>query len=355
MDGSRTSRFPNMEQYSTGESVLCYHGPLIYSAKILKTQEPTEGQPDAITGQPGVQYFVHYKGWKTTWDEWVPADRLLKDNEINKIKQKELKAQQSTKERSGQAKPHPALAGGPGGASASAMAGTSASANASTRSGTRKDVGTRGTKRGRDELEGNKKQPDMRLNIPEQLKAKLVDDWEAVTKNAMLVSVPREPTVEQVLDEFEAHIKATKPSRQASPTVQHFLLLKQLLYSLKDPEKLSGAVISGLKTYFDKALGNCLLYREERDQLVQMRKKFVTGQHVKEAREMSAVYGAEHLLRMLVTMPTMTAQSNLDLESTDIVREYVNELLQWMLQEQGRLFQREYQQQPASAAIVAKS
>nr|GAT52738.1 MRG-domain-containing protein [Mycena chlorophos] len=264
--------------------------------------------------------------------------------------------QTSTKERSGQAKPHPALAGAPGGASASAMAGTSASANASTRSGTRKDVGTRGTKRGRDELEGNKKQPDMRLNIPEQLKAKLVDDWEAVTKNAMLVSVPREPNVEKLLDDFEAHIKATKPS------------------SLKDPEKLSGAVISGLKTYFDKALGNCLLYREERDQLVQMRKRFVTGQHVKEAREMSAmrkrfvtgqhvkearemsaVYGAEHLLRMLVTMPTMTAQSNLDLESTDIVREYVNELLQWMLQEQGRLFQREYQQQPASAAIVAKS
>jgi mortality factor 4-like protein 1 len=30
--------------------------------------------------------------------------------------------------------------------------------------------------------EGNKK-PEMKLNVPEVLKVKLVDDWEAVTKN----------------------------------------------------------------------------------------------------------------------------------------------------------------------------
>lgn len=29
----------------------------------------------------------------------------------------------------------------------------------------------------------NSKRPDMKLNVPEQLKVLLVDDWEAVTKN----------------------------------------------------------------------------------------------------------------------------------------------------------------------------
>jgi hypothetical protein len=75
----------------------------------------------------------------------VPADRLLKDNEVNRLKQKEL------------AKEHPASAAGtrtqPKATTSAAkevIAGTSASA--STRSGTRKETGTRGTKRGRDDV-----------------------------------------------------------------------------------------------------------------------------------------------------------------------------------------------------------
>lgn len=63
--------------------------------------------------------------------------------------------------------------------------------------GTRRKEG-RGVKRGREEVDfvgflrknttngiqddGNKK-PEMKLSIPEVLKARLVDDWEAVTKN----------------------------------------------------------------------------------------------------------------------------------------------------------------------------
>ncbi|KAJ7074486.1 MRG-domain-containing protein [Mycena amicta] len=321
-----------MAEYSTGESVLCFHGPLIYVAKVLKVQEGDPEKPDPVTGKPGAQYFVHYKGWKTTWDEWVPAERLLKDNEVNRIKQKELKQQQTSKERA-QTKAN-ALSSG---VASGSGAGTSANASTGTRSGMRKDLGTRGTKRGRDEVEGTKK-PEMRLSIPEQMKAKLVDDWEAVTKNALLVTLPRSPTVEAILEEFEQYLTTAPP--------QH----------LKDPGALASAVVAGLKTYFDKALGNCLLYREERLQFADVRIQFITGQHVKQASEMSQIYGAEHLLRMLVTMPTMIGQSSLDSESTDIVRDYVNELLGWMLQEHSRLFQPEYRQYASPAyQNVAKS
>ncbi|KAJ7159853.1 MRG-domain-containing protein [Mycena crocata] len=302
--------------YSAGENVLCYHGPLIYVAKILKTQ--TVDEKNTITGKEGWHYFVHYKGWKTTWDEWVPAARLLKDNEVNRALQKSL--QKDAPATAAAARSHPKAS-----TSTSKETGTGTSASATTRSGTRKETGTRGTKRGRDDADGVRR-PEMKLNIPEQIKVKLVDDWETVTKDNKLVTLPRDPTVEDLLKQFEAYLKETKPPH------------------LKDPEKLAPTVVSGLQVYFDRSLANHLLYRFERPQYTNVRAKYITGQEVVigQEKEMSEIYGAEHLLRMLVTLPTMIAQSSLDAESTDMVRDYVNELLTWMLQEQSRIFQSEY-------------
>lgn len=70
---------------------------------------------------------------------------------------------------------------------------------------------------------------------------------------------------------------------------------------LKDPETLLPTIVAGLQTYFDRALGANLLYRFERTQYADIRKQYVTGPTVVvgQEKEMSAVYGAEHLLRML--------------------------------------------------------
>ncbi|KAK7018594.1 MRG-domain-containing protein [Favolaschia claudopus] len=303
--------------YNTGETVLCYHGPLIYVAKVLKVQAPEADEKNAFTGLEGQHYFVHYKGWKTTWDEWVPATRLLKDNEVNRLKQKEVQREHGPS-AAARAQPKASTS-----AAKDPAAGTSASV--STRTGTRKDTGTRGTKRGRDDPDGVRK-PEMKLLIPEQLKSKLVDDWETVTKDNKLVTLPRSPTVQELLQQFETFIQETQPP------------------SLRDPLALAPTVISGLQVYFDRSLANHLLYRFERPQYTSIRAKYITGQKViiGQEKEMSEIYGAEHLLRMLVTLPTMVAQSSLDAESTDIVRDYVNELLAWMMQEQSRLFQPDY-------------
>ncbi|KAJ7927349.1 hypothetical protein B0H13DRAFT_2312554 [Mycena leptocephala] len=61
--------------FSTGENVLCYHGPLIYVARILQTADAA--------------HLVHYKGWNAKWDEWVPESRLLKDTEENRARQRD--------------------------------------------------------------------------------------------------------------------------------------------------------------------------------------------------------------------------------------------------------------------------
>jgi mortality factor 4-like protein 1 len=91
--------------FTQNERVLCYHGPMIYEAKILKLDNW-----DVATGTAGPHFFVHYKGWKQTrvsvtllpndaqflipecrWDEWVPGARLLKYNETNLELAKTLK------------------------------------------------------------------------------------------------------------------------------------------------------------------------------------------------------------------------------------------------------------------------
>jgi mortality factor 4-like protein 1 len=50
-------------------------------------------------------------------------------------------------------------------------------------------------------------------------------------------------------------------------------------------------IIAGITLYFDKALGNNLLYRFERAQYVEQ-KRAATD------KPMSEIYGAEHLLRL---------------------------------------------------------
>ncbi len=60
-----------MEEVETkfldGEKILCFHGPLIYEAKIQKV-EVKDGQ---------TKYFIHYMGWNKNWDEWVTFKFLL--------------------------------------------------------------------------------------------------------------------------------------------------------------------------------------------------------------------------------------------------------------------------------------
>ncbi|KAF9473209.1 MRG-domain-containing protein [Pholiota conissans] len=303
--------------FNAQERVLCYHGPLIYEAKVLKTKNHDENT--SPTGVAGPRYLVHYKGWKQTWDEWVPASRLLKLSEVNLALQKTLQATNA-----------PGVHGG--GATASkapnkAAAGASKE-TVSTRAGARKD-GTRGTKRAREEDESHKK-PDMKLNVPEVLKTVLVDDWESVTKNNQLVTLPRSPNVAEVLTEFAEYVRTTKPSH------------------LKEPALVIQTVVDGLQCYFDRALGSNLLYRFERAQYAYVRREYWTGPKViiGQEKEMSLIYGAEHLLRMLVSLPQMIAQTSLDAESVLLLRDYSNELMVWMVKEKDRIFQREYENAP---------
>ena len=77
-------------------------------------------------------------------------------------------------------------------AEAATLAGKDASVSAPAKKKAHADGASRGVKRGRESMaaavmdteEDWQRRPEIKLSIPEALKIQLVDDWEAVTKNA---------------------------------------------------------------------------------------------------------------------------------------------------------------------------
>merc|ERR1712233_231620 len=77
------------DKWKEGEKILCFHGPLIYDAKIQRV-EIQNGIP---------KYFIHYHGWNKNWDEWVPEARMLKFSDQNVEIQKDLCRAHEAKEK----------------------------------------------------------------------------------------------------------------------------------------------------------------------------------------------------------------------------------------------------------------
>lgn len=84
--------------------------------------------------------------------------------------------------------------------------------------------------------------PSIKLLIPDQLKALLVDDWENVTKNQQLVPLPHANPVTKILDDYMEHERPRRAEGSAALDILE-------------------ETVAGLREYFDKCLGRILLYR----------------------------------------------------------------------------------------------
>ncbi|KAM7208498.1 histone acetylase complex subunit [Naviculisporaceae sp. PSN 640] len=62
--------------FSKDEKVMCFHLEMLYEAKILDVKPNDNGG--------GFLYKIHYKGWKSSWDDWVPEDRVRKFTDENR-------------------------------------------------------------------------------------------------------------------------------------------------------------------------------------------------------------------------------------------------------------------------------
>ncbi|KFY39543.1 hypothetical protein V494_03927 [Pseudogymnoascus sp. VKM F-4513 (FW-928)] len=153
--------------------------------------------------------------------------------------------------------------------------------------------------------------PAISLPIPDRIKAILVDDWENVTKNQQLVPLPAAHPVENILKDYEDDElpKRTSGSPEAS-------ILEEML--------------AGLREYFDKCLGRILLYRFERAQYLEMIQLWEAPTGDMSGKNANQTYGAEHLCRLLVSLPELIAQTNMDQQSVSHLREEIIKLTNWM-------------------------
>lgn len=55
----------------------------------------------------------------------------------------------------------------------------------------------------RQRLDDEIKKTDFKLIMPESLKGILVDDWENITKNRLILTIPGGCTVDKILDDYK--------------------------------------------------------------------------------------------------------------------------------------------------------
>ncbi|MCJ1381537.1 Esa1p-associated factor [Xylographa soralifera] len=167
--------------------------------------------------------------------------------------------------------------------------------------------------------------PHIRIPCPDNLKSLLVDDWENVTKNLLLVPLPSKTPVTLILDTYFDEEKGKRRLGSAEAD-----LLEE--------------VVAGVKEYFDKCLGRILLYRFEREQFFEVRGLWegaVGGEW--EGKGPGDVYGAEHLARLFVSMPELIAQTNMDHQAVNRLREELAKLTQWLGKNASKYFTAEYE------------
>lgn len=142
-------------------------------------------------------------------------------------------------------------------------------------------------RRGRDETveaaASHGSAPEVKVVIPDELKHKLVDDWDNIARQKKLMKLPRPKTITSILEDYCAHVTSRGGRTQ----------------------NIANEVASGLKVYFEQGIGTILLYQFERKQYEEM---------LKEDPELSPcdVFGAEHLLRLFAKLPGLLAHTAIE-------------------------------------------
>ncbi|RKF77260.1 Chromatin modification-related protein eaf3 [Golovinomyces cichoracearum] len=270
------------------------------------------------------------KDGRKRWDDWILQDRVRKFTEANKELatqlQYQVKASKSGQQKMSASKSGKRVTGGRGAVPSSGLSSTRGSEerNASVPL----SQSARGPRRNRDydvETEDDfLNRPSIKLEVPDHIKAILVDDWENVTKNQQLVPLPAAKPVSVLLQDY---FEDEKMSRVPGSAEMDFLV----------------EVIAGMKEYFDKCLGRILLYRFERNQYAEVCEGWDMSTGEFAGKTPCETYGAEHLCRLLVSLPELIAQTNMDQQSVNRLRDELIKLTNWIGKHATTYFVREYE------------
>ena len=301
--------------------VLAGGGGGVYEAKVLRVHEKNKSYVEDEEGKhiPAEQssvpqslidvdtYYVHYKGWNNKWDEWVPNLRILEFNEQNlKIQQKLRDAQKSVHSKSKKGN--------------QTNSNSPAPENAKKRSGGEITAPKRGRPKRRQE---STKYNEVYIPMRPELKHILVDDWEYITKDHKLLTVPARVPVPQILKQFSA-ANSGGSDEDAHMTHEN---------------------VNGLEIYFNRCLSLMLLYKVERLQYLELRKE-----HDNFAA--ADLYGVEHLLRLFALLPGLLAQTTMDGPSLSTLISQSVDFLDYITENMDSFANQYYYASPAYDAVA---
>ncbi|OAR01371.1 hypothetical protein LLEC1_04933, partial [Akanthomyces lecanii] len=178
--------------------------------------------------------------------------------------------------------------------------------------------------------------PMINIPVPDHIQAMLVDDWENITKNNQLVPLPHPKPITKIFAEYLAF---ERPHREEGSASMDIL----------------DEVIAGFREYFEKSLSRILLYRVfcfanasghdsfERHQYMDIRKLWDNPDENAEYKTVCDVYGAEHLARLIVSLPELLAQTNMDQQSVSRLREEIGKFTVWLGRNCEHYFVSEYE------------
>lgn len=129
------------------------------------------------------------------------------------------------------------------------------------------------------------------------LKAQMVEEYDNVVSNNFLIPLPRNPNINEIFDEFLSSIEDEKN--------------KNILQEITEC----------LSNYFESALPLLLLYQNEKKQYDDIEKD----------KKLIEIYGAEHLLRLLVKLPQLLSLTSTDKQNIDFIFSNVTLLFEYIL------------------------
>ena len=270
------------------------------------------------------RWFVklHWKGWSARWEQWQPEDQVLEVNPENRKLQKQTEKglvkkgvieqvlAKNAEEVRRNASSVAAASAPSGGAAASSPAANKKRKAEPTpaKGGDSKQGGTAKVKCSKGETP-EKVNADLEVTLGQQLKKRMLGDYNRTRAPCSRCAPAHRP-------------------RRAAGVCGHQGSLAEEGRASGQPDTV-GELQEGLLSYLDAALPKILLYNSERAEHA------AAIDRARGGATPSDIYGAEHLLRLLVRLPDLLKYSQVEAAVAELLQASVADLLKFLHSNKG--------------------